>query len=150
MTVRTKQAGVTLIELMIAIVIVSILAAIAVPSYNQYYRKAERQKGAACLMEASKRAQTYMQRKGVYPTSLVQLGYTAARSDCERDAGDANASYQIEIVTTNVACTSADGGGFGIKAYPMTTRQQQDGFLQVSQCFNGNTLRYRSLGDNTW
>lgn len=43
------QSGYTLIELMIAVAIIGILAAIAIPSYNQYIAKTQQ---SACMSEA--------------------------------------------------------------------------------------------------
>jgi type IV pilus assembly protein PilE len=47
------QKGFTLLELMIVIVVVGILAAVAVPSYQSYTIKTRRATAAACLMELS-------------------------------------------------------------------------------------------------
>jgi len=47
------QKGFTLLELMIVIVVVSILALIAVPSYQSYMIKTRRATAAACLLELS-------------------------------------------------------------------------------------------------
>ncbi len=53
-----KMRGFTLIEIMIALVIVGILSAIAVPSYFEYIRRANRAEMQAVMLEASQ----YMQR----------------------------------------------------------------------------------------
>lgn len=55
MMIRDRQAGFTLMELMIAVVIVSILAAIAVPSYLEHMNKTRRTDGKAALLEASQK-----------------------------------------------------------------------------------------------
>jgi type IV pilus assembly protein PilE len=47
------QKGFTLLELMIVVVVVGILAAIAVPSYQSYAIKTRRATAAACLTELS-------------------------------------------------------------------------------------------------
>ncbi|MDV6320505.1 type IV pilin protein [Chromohalobacter sp. HP20-39] len=46
-----RHQGFSLIELMIVLVIIGILAAIAIPSYTDYVRKAERAKAQTKLME---------------------------------------------------------------------------------------------------
>lgn len=46
-----KQSGFTLIELMITVVIVSILAAIAIPSYRDHVRQSNRADAKAVLLE---------------------------------------------------------------------------------------------------
>lgn len=50
---RARTRGVTLIELMIAIAVIAILAAIAFPSYQEQMRKTRRADGKAELMETA-------------------------------------------------------------------------------------------------
>ena len=50
---RARTRGVTLIELVIAIAVVAILAAIAFPSYQEQMRKTRRADGKAELMETA-------------------------------------------------------------------------------------------------
>ena len=48
-----RQAGFTLIELMIAVAIIAILASIAYPSYQRYVQDARRTDGQSGLMQAA-------------------------------------------------------------------------------------------------
>ncbi len=53
------QAGVTLVELMVAVAIVAILASVAYPSYMDQVRKGRRAEGQAVLMEAAQFLERY-------------------------------------------------------------------------------------------
>ena len=55
-----RRAGFTLIELMIAVVVVAILAAIAYPSYQDHLRKGRRAAAQAFLVEAGSKQQQYL------------------------------------------------------------------------------------------
>lgn len=72
-----KIAGFTLIELMVAVMIVGILASIAYPAYQEHVFKTRRAAGKACLLEAGQ----YMER---YYTTAMK--YTdAPRPTCRND-----------------------------------------------------------------
>lgn len=62
--------GFTLIELMIVVAIVSILAAIAIPAYQNYTKKAN---DSACLSEMKSYASLYVSEKIAENGSITQL-----------------------------------------------------------------------------
>lgn len=63
---RADSNGFTLIELMIAIAIVGILVAVAVPAYQDSVRKARRGQAKALLMEISQQAERFRTVNGTY------------------------------------------------------------------------------------
>ena len=73
-----KQQGFTLIELMIVVAIIGILAAIAIPAYQDYTIRAQVSEGLN-LSGAAKAAVTeYFQDRGALPVSNAQAGLSAA------------------------------------------------------------------------
>jgi type IV pilus assembly protein PilA len=73
-----KQQGFTLIELMIVVAIIGILAAIAIPAYQDYTIRAQVSEGLN-LTGACKAAVTeYYQDQGVFPTDNATAGLAAA------------------------------------------------------------------------
>jgi type IV pilus assembly protein PilE len=60
MPTRKMQIGLTLIELMIVIVIVSVLASIALPSYRQHVIRSHRTAAQAAMMDIASREQQFL------------------------------------------------------------------------------------------
>ena len=74
------QKGFTLIELMIVVAIIGILAAIAIPAYQDYTIRAQVSEGLN-LTGACKAAVTeYYQDQGVFPTTNALAGLAAANT----------------------------------------------------------------------
>lgn len=95
---RTKNSGFTLIEMMITVMIIGILAAIAIPNYQQYVTRSNRTEGMALLQEAAARQERFMTQNNRYATTVAELGYTATGG---RAAGrSANDIYQLTIANS--------------------------------------------------
>lgn len=73
--VQTRQErGFTIMEVMIAMVIVAICTAVAVPSYQAYYTKSRRTSAQALLLEIAQRQQQYLLDARAYAADLTTLG----------------------------------------------------------------------------
>jgi type IV pilus assembly protein PilE len=68
--------GFTLIELVVAMLIVSILAAIAIPSYSNYVRKARRVEAKNALLDIATMEERYFTSQQVYTQTWADLGYS--------------------------------------------------------------------------
>jgi type IV pilus assembly protein PilA len=69
-----KQQGFTLIELMIVVAIIGILAAIAIPAYQDYTIRAQVSEGLNLTGGAKAAATEYYQDQGVFPANNTQAG----------------------------------------------------------------------------
>jgi type IV pilus assembly protein PilE len=101
------MAGFTLIELMISVVVLTILAAIAIPTYSNQIRKSRRSEAKSTLLDLAGREERYMATNGVYTSSASALGYSGS---FPQTVGSGYYSIAITNVTTATAPTSTTTG----------------------------------------
>lgn len=71
---KKNRQGFTLIELMIVVAIVGILAAVAIPSYQQYIQKTRRVDAKETLMRLATLQERFFFQKSSYTNDLAALG----------------------------------------------------------------------------
>ena len=72
---KRMQQGFTLIELMIVVAIVGILAAIALPAYQDYTVRAKVSEGIARLDEAKTSVAEYYSSNSAFPAGAATAGF---------------------------------------------------------------------------
>jgi len=93
---RLKRGqGYTLLELMFALIVVGLLAAIAVPSYARILEQQKIQQGERDLRLLGLRIENYRTQHGVPPDSLNQLNMTLPRDPWGHDYQFLNFSSNI-------------------------------------------------------
>ncbi len=92
---KTRSRGFTIIELMIAIAIIGVLAAIAVPAYQDYIKRAKVSEGIVLATQAKIAVTEYYQANNKFPISNAEAGISPAN----------------KITGNNVTSLSVDDGG---------------------------------------
>jgi type IV pilus assembly protein PilE len=72
-----RSPGFTLVELMIALTIIAVLAAIAIPMYSKQVQKSRRVDARTAVTDLAGREERYLSTAGSYTTVAANLGYTA-------------------------------------------------------------------------
>ena len=95
---RLGTRGFTLVELMIVIAIISILAAVAYPSYQEHVIKSKRAKAAACLIEQAQFMERFYTTNLRYDQTTAGAPVALPAGGCRTDLETAPASYNFSFL----------------------------------------------------
>lgn len=114
-----KENGFTLIELMIAVLVVGILSAIAIPQYTKYMQKARRADMQAVLSEVMVKQQQFL---------MTQRRYTSTFADLGISVPDSVSNYYTGYTTITV-----NGLSYSVSATPSSSQSSDEcGVLGVT------------------
>ncbi len=142
------QQGFTLIELMIVIAIVGILAAIALPAYQDYIVRSKMSEPLAALAEAKTTIAEYVAANGDYPAASSAFGINTTLRSAQSEiiesltVTDPVTLGETVYVTANVdACTwdgaCTTGAATSTAAFSLSGSTNSDGTM-TWQCIPGD------------
>jgi type IV pilus assembly protein PilE len=137
-----RHEGFTLMELIVAMVIVGILAAIAIPSYSAYVLKSHRTEAKSALLDAASLEERFFSTNNTYSQTPSDLGYGAVGTPFPVG----NSYYQISNITANLPTAPGGANPSGIPATFTITAQAINQQVNDTACA---TFSVNSAGQQT-
>src|SRR5690606_35902361 len=115
-----RQKGFSLIELMIAVAIVAIIAAIAVPSYNSQIQKTRRADAKTALTTAASMQERFYMRNNSYSANMDDLGGSGGTLQSPEGY------YTLTSVITGCPNSQPNGSCYTLTAAPVSGGPQDN------------------------
>lgn len=149
-SMRTKVAGFTLIEVMIVVAIVAILAALAVPMYQNQVIRTHRTDAMGALLGLGQAMERYFAQNNTYESAAAGGADTGAPAifptQSPIDGG---------VARYNLTISAANATSYTLRATPIAGGAQAgDGFVELTSLGQRNWDQDNSgaigVGENTW
>jgi len=112
---RKRQSGVTLMELLTVVIVISILASLAVPSYRRYLLRAQRSDATTALLRMQSAQEKHFLQYGVYVTTTANLPNAHSAGGLGLPTVSERGYYNIAVAATatgyTFTATPVPGGG---------------------------------------
>lgn len=120
MQIARHMRGVTLIELMIVVVVISILASIAYPNYQEFSARAKRNEARAALLMLATNQERFYLNNNTFTSNLLALGFGVTPV-----ANTESGYYAIQVTAADATdftatATYRHGGGEADKCLTFT------------------------------
>ena len=117
-----RTGGFTLVELSVTMVIAAILAAIAIPAYSNYVRKAHRTEAKSVLLDLASLEERFYTANNNYTETASQLGYTGTGTTTAQASFSVGSGYytvalnKIDATAPTVALPGGTPASYSIVA----------------------------------
>lgn len=145
---KHRQAGFTLIELMIVVIIAAILAAFAYPQYRDYVVRSNRAVAKSMLLQVADRQEQFFTDRKQYAADMTDLGYPAAAAFAVDRASDATAAVEADSLY-QIALTDATATTFTLTATPVNS-QAEDAQCATMVLDQSGQRTSTPAGGNCW
>ena len=112
---KNTQKGFTLIELMIVVAIIAILAAIAIPAYQDYLIRTQVSEGAVLTDGAKTAMAEYYSNTGIFPAASGTANATVGLASAASIAGKYVSGVNVGATTGRIVATFGPGANTKIQ-----------------------------------
>jgi type IV pilus assembly protein PilE len=124
-TLRRRQWGVTLLELMAVVMVIGVLGMIAIPSYRQYVMRAQRTEAKTALLQLQTNQERFYLANRTYSGDPDQLGFVGDLTE--------RGTYTLAIAGANATGYTATATPRAGAAIDMTADAQCTQFSITAQ-----------------
>jgi type IV pilus assembly protein PilA len=133
---KNAQKGFTLIELMIVVAIIGILAAIAIPAYNDFTIRSKVTEVVNMAGVCKTSVAEYYQSKGLMPADALQAGCSSTDSLLAQKPTVANGVITVTAIASLATQLGNNGSGLLLTYTPVLT----SGSITAWDCFTGTSI----------
>jgi len=140
-----QEEGFTLIELMIVVAIIGILAAVAIPSYQDYTARAQVTEAIGLSSGFKTGMAEYYSNNGIWPTYITAVGDTTSGKYVATVAILSGAGVSGTLVIQATMRNTGVGGDISGSTYALSTADEGKSWNCGINATSGNNLASRYL-----